>query len=115
MTPPPRAPRPGSDDLLPSKRARAVMAFSGIWLIGTGITLLFAHHTQNPFDAFTSRVPLVAIPAVVGAYAAALAAGWAAVPRFKSEFLEEWSFIGVTIGGGIFAPHTLSFIAGLLP
>jgi hypothetical protein len=113
MTQPPHTPNQGTEALLPSRRGRAVIAFFGIWLIGSGITLLFAHHKHNPFDAFTTKVPLVGVPVVIGAYAALLACAWVAIPRFKSEFINELGWNGVTIVGGMFAPHLLSFLFGL--
>lgn len=115
MTPPPHTPDRGADDLSPSRRGRALVLFLGVWLIGTGFTLLFAHHKYNPFDAFTSRVPLIGIPAVIGAYAALLAGAWAAVPRFKSGFIDEAIHTGVTVVGGVFAPHALSSLFGSFP
>jgi hypothetical protein len=115
MTSPPHTPRQGTQAIPPSQRVRALIVFAGVWLIGTGITLLFAHHKHDPFDAFTSRVPLIGVPVVIGVYAAILATVWAALPRPKSEFVREWICNGVTIIGGVFAPHTLSFLFGLLP
>ena len=114
MTPTPHTPPPGTDDnLLPSKRVRALLVFLGVWLIGTGITLVFAQHKYNPFDAFTSTVTLAGVPFVVGAYAAILAAVWAAVPRSRFELVNELVRTGVTIVGGMFAPHTLTSLFGL--
>lgn len=115
MTPPPHAPDQGPDTLSPSRRARAVVVFFGVWLIGTGIALAFSHHKHNPFDAFTTKVSRVGIPVVVGVYAALLAGAWAAGPRFRSEFVNEWIRNCVTIVGGVFGPHLLSFLFGLSP
>ncbi len=115
MTLPPHTPRRGADDLLPSGRVRALILFLSVWTIGTGFTLLFAHHKYNPFDAFTSKVPSAEIPVVVGVYAALLAGAWAAAPRFKSGFVNASIHTGVTVVGGVFAPHLLSFLFGLLP
>lgn len=89
MTPTPHTPPPSDDDLSPSKRVRALIVFFGVWLIGTGFTLAFAQHKYNPFDAFTSKATLLGVPFVVGAYAAILAAVWAAVPRSRFEFVNE--------------------------
>jgi hypothetical protein len=88
--------------------------FFGTWLIGTGFTLLFTQHKYNPFDASTSTVPLIGIPIGIGVYAAILTTVWAAVARFKFEFINELLFTGMMIVGGLFAPHMLSFIFGLL-
>jgi hypothetical protein len=50
---------------------------------------------------------------VTGAYAALLACVWGAIPRFKSEIINELIWNGVTVVGGMFAPHLLSFLFGL--
>jgi hypothetical protein len=113
MTPP--SSPPGADDNLPSKRVRGLILALGVWVIGTGFTLVFAQHPQNPFEAFTSKLPFAAIPVVVGVYAGILAIAWAAVPTFKFEFMNELIRTGTTIVGGVFAPHLLSFLFGLLP
>lgn len=113
MTQPPRSSNQETEPLILSRRGRAVIAFFGIWLIGSGFTLLFAHHKHNPFDEFTTKVPLVGVPVVIGAYAALLVGAWTAIPRFKSEFINEFIWNGVTIVGGLFAPHLLSLLFGL--
>lgn len=97
-----------------SKWGSSVKLFLGTWLIGTGFTLVFTQHKHNPFDAFTSMVPLMGIPVGIGFYAAILAVVWAVVPRFKYAFVNEVIFTGGIIVGGMFAPHTLSFLFGLL-
>jgi hypothetical protein len=54
------------------------------------------------------------LPVGIVVHAAVLADVCTAVPRSKYEFINEVIFTGVIIVGGTFAPHTLSFIAGLL-
>lgn len=108
--PPPSSERPHHP---PSKRGRAALLFVVVWLVGTAVTLVFAQHKHDPFDALNSRVPAGLIPVVIGVYAALLAAAWMAVPRSRSEFVNEGVWIALMCLGGVFAPHTLCVLIDL--
>ena len=105
--------RSGGNHLLPLLSTRAVVLFLGVCLLCSGIALVFSYHKHDPFEAFTSAVPRIGIPVVVGAYAALVAAVWGATPRPRSEFVDEFIRTGVTIVGGGSAPHLLTFLFSL--